>query len=490
MTKILSKTAYLSCLQCPRLFWTRINQKDRLPAVDEATQAMFDQGHQVGELAKQLYPDGIEIDWNLGFKQVCEKSHELLPKRKPLFEPGYIYNHCFTRADILLPVGDNQWDIIEVKSSTGAKDEHIKDLAFQHYVYSGNNIKIRKMFIMHVNNHYIKNGEIDVENFFSLTELTEEAETRSILIADEIPSFFDIVDVSETKIKDYITIGTQCKSPYPCILYDDCHSHLPEDNLLSLYRFNKRTAYELINQGQEQIINLSLNIELTERQQIQKEALKSGDVHINKPEIDKFLKQIEYPAYYLDFETINPAIPLFNGMRPYQMLPFQFSLHIQHEPNGILEHHSFLAEAVDDPRPMFMSKLKELIGSTGSVIVYNQTFEESRMKECAEAYPEYKEFVNDVNSRLLDLLMPFRNFCYYNPAQKGSASIKKVLPAIVGKSYEGMEIADGGTASREYFRVTFTDNNQDKNKVRSNLEEYCALDTIAMVDIISKLQNI
>jgi len=208
-----------------------------------------------------------------------------------------------------------------------------------------------------------------------------------------------------------------------------------------------------------------------------------------KDSIKKFIGKLNYPLYYLDFETINPVIPLFDGMKPYQRIPFQFSLHIVQE-DGSTEHLSFLAEGKSDPRKKFVAELKNVLGNSGSIIVYNQSFEQGLLRELAETFPKYLEWVISLTPRFVDLIIPFRKFHYYNPVQKGSASIKKVLPAVTGKSYDGMYIADGMTASIRYIESEFGDCSESKRKkIRNSLEKYCGLDTEGMIWIIDELKK-
>ena len=218
-----------------------------------------------------------------------------------------------------------------------------------------------------------------------------------------------------------------------------------------------------------------------------------GSTHTGEPYVDKkylraFLAQLEYPLYFLDFETISPGVPLFDDARPFGHIPFQFSLHIQEMPGAAPRHESFLAGGRADPRKEFLDRLKALLGNKGSIVVYNESFELSRLDELTVLFPSSRSWYNQVKRRVRDLLRPFRDFAYYHPDQHGSASIKAVLPVLTHMSYEGLEIGDGGTASGEYLRVTFGDaEGEDRSKVRTALEVYCAQDTLAMVNIVEKL---
>jgi hypothetical protein len=242
-----------------------------------------------------------------------------------------------------------------------------------------------------------------------------------------------------------IPVGSFCGSPYACPV-TWCWEQLLTNNIFSLYRGGKK-RFDLYYSGILNIKDIPENVRLTRIQEIQKSCDIAGTPYIESETIRGFLSAISQPVHYLDFETINPAVPLFDGVRPYQKVPFQFSLHVVGTETG-MRHESFLAEGMDDPRPEFLRRLKESIGPGGSIVTYNQAFEEGILKDLAEAFPEYREWIGGIRSRLADLLKPFQNFSYYHPDQIGSASIKSVLPALTGKSYEGMAIGDGDAASR------------------------------------------
>ncbi len=478
-------------LQCPKALWIMFHEPDKIPEVDAATQHIFDQGHLVGELAKKWFPGGIDIPTD-DFMGNIKKTKELLEQRKPLFEGGFMVDNLFARPDILNPVNDDEWDIIEVKSSTSVKEVNHHDVSFQKYCYEKAGLKIRKCFLMYINNQYVRQGEINYKELFAMQDITEEVDKLSSDIQERIDLLFKIIGSESCP---NISINGNCTNPYACSLYDECWGVLPEDSVFDLIRGGKK-SFELYTNGCTLIKEIPDEFKLTANQCIQRNCAQSGKNHIDKDAITKFLESVEYPVYYLDFETFNTAIPLYDGVKPYQQVPFQFSLHIQDAPNGELKHHEFLFEGKEDPRSAFMSKLKEHMGEKGSIIVYNQSFEISRLKECAQALPEFQEWVEALLPRFIDLIIPFRKFYYYNPIQKGSASIKAVLPAMLGKSYKGMAISDGGTASLEYLRITFGASDgtiasaDDVKAVRGNLLKYCELDTEAMVWILEELMKL
>jgi len=481
MPQLLSKTKYLNGRQCLRYLWVLFNDPDRVPAPDANTQYIFDQGHVVGELAKKLFPDGIDVPQG-SFMGNINQTKELLKERKPLFEAGILASNLYSRVDVLYPVDDGSWDIIEVKSSTSIKDVHIQDAAYQRYCCIQLGLNIRKCYISLINNQYVKDGEIDPEGLFNIQDITEEILATSGDIPDQVEEMYEVID-RETCPE--MIIGPHCKDPYECPL-EECWEHLPEDNVFTLYYSGKK-SFDLYDKGIMSIQDIPGDFKLSGKQLIQKESLETEETHLDKEAIKGFLTSLEYPLYYMDFETINPAVPLFNGTRPYQQIPFQFSVHVVREEHSNPEHYSFLAEGTQDPRLGLLEELRNVLGESGSVIVYNQGFEEGILKNLGKAFPEHEQWVNRIISRMEDLLTPFRNFDYYNQNQKGSASLKAVLPVVTGKGYEDLDIAEGQLASMLFEKVTYSEvSDEERAKVRSDLEKYCALDTEGMTWIVGK----
>jgi len=509
----LSKSKYLNGLQCPKLIWVLYNDKAKVPPYDASTLAIFDQGHEVGHLAKSLFPGGIEIEgdpWK--YAMLLDRTREALKKRAPLYEAAVSFGNGFARTDILNPVEDCSWDLIEVKSSTEVKQVHLDDLALQKYVVEGSGLRVRKCFLMHINADYVRQGEIEVKKLFTLADVTDQVAAISPCVA---PNLAELAQIIKQKQMPDIAIGLQCDDPYTCILQEICWAFLPEDNPLTLSGFKKEKAFELIHQGILKIVDVSETTDLNGKQTIQREALRTGNRHVDPGAIQAFLETLVYPVHYLDFETFQTAIPLFDGVRPYQKVPFQFSLDIVSasetsvpsatsattrsslttestgSPGAAPAHHSYLSEGRSNPNPEVLKLLKEKLGDSGSIVSYNAAFEKGVLNQAVEAYPEYLEWWNAVQLRFIDLLAPFRAFDFYHPQQAGSASLKVVLPALTGAGYESLDIADGETASREYLRVTFGGvDEKGRARVRKQLEDYCGLDTMGMIRIVEELGKI
>src|ERR1041385_2622872 len=483
----ISKTRYLEGLQCHKLIWFRVNARDKIPPIDASTQAIFDQGHLVGSYARKLYPKGFAIEakpWD--FTLIQKLSMSALKRGVPLFEAGLTHRGAFARFDILNPVEGGEWDLIEVKSSTDVKEVNYDDAAIQYFIAAGAGLPIRRCVVTHINNQYVRRGAIDPQQFFSSADVTEEVRARQADVPRRLSEIQSVIRLQ--KFPD-IKIGPQCDDPYECVLKDFCWKFLPDHSVFTLYRSQR--SFEWLNAGITRLLDVPPDADFTERQQIQIEALRAGRPHVDRDLIRAFLATLNYPLYYLDFETINPAIPLFDGLRPYQQLPFQYSLHVQQSPDTEPAHHSFLADGASDPRPEILKNLRNLMGESGSVVCYNSSFEQRILRESSEEFTEYKNWFTAIDQRIVDLLVPFRAFSYYNPEQRGSASLKAVLPALTGKGYNNMPIADGETASREYLRVTFSKvSPEDRASVRRQLEQYCGYDTIAMIWLVQELQRL
>jgi len=484
---LISKSKFVAGLQCPKLLWHAVNRPEQFPPTDPATQANFDQGREIGVLAKTLYPGGLEISEGVVHRSaVVQWTREALRFRRPLFEAALEHDGGYARADILNPVGEDAWELVEVKSSTEVKDVFLEDIAFQYHVFAGAGLNIRSCSVLHVDNSYVRRGAVEAGRLLKKVDVTSLVLPLVATVPARLQRMRDIVSQPTAPVQE---IGPHCDSPYACALHDTCWSFLPEGNVLELYR-GKAKGFDLLKRGVTRLAEITDDEALTANQQIQRRAAVTRKAHIDCDAVKNFLSRMEYPLHFLDFESFMTAIPLLDGVRPYQQVPFQFSLHVVAAPDAEPAHHGFLAEGRNDPRRAFIDTLVSVLGDQGSIVVYNASFEVGRLRECAELFPEFQPWLATVERRIVDLLEPFRAFAYYHPAQRGSASIKSVLPALTGTSYENLEIGDGGTASHEFVRVSFSDVAEvERQQVRSNLEEYCSLDTRGMILLVDGVRK-
>ena len=465
--------------------WLLFNDKDKVPEPDTSTQHVFDEGHRIGELAKHLFPDGIDIS-SEDFTGNLNKTRGHLSLNRPLFEPGFYVDGYYSRLDILCPVGDDTWDIYEVKGSTTVKDVNIHDVSFQRHCARKAGLSIRRCFIVHINNQYVKNGDINPQELFTIEEITERVDEIAGGVEDRSEEMWDLI--ASPTCPD-IGVGPHCSNPYGCPV-TWCWDSLPDNNIFHLHRGGKK-CFEMFNRGIFFVKDIPADIKLSAVQRIQQTCEIEAQPYIDKEAIQTFVGLLKYPLYYLDFETFNPAIPIYDGTRPYQKVPFQFSLHIVSSPSEEPEHHGFLGDGTEDPRPAFLTKLNGVLGDRGDIVVYNQSFEKGILVELGEAFPEYTTWVKETCDRVVDLYAPFRSFSYYHPMQHGSVSIKKVLPALTGKGYDDLGIAKGDDASLAFFNMVMDQYTDDqKTKIMKDLEEYCALDTQGMKWIVDELEKL
>jgi hypothetical protein len=359
----ISKSKFLSGLQCPKLLWHLAKAPAELPAVAAATQAIFDQGAEVGRLAGTLFPGGILIDNHGDPEQAIIDTQRALDARKPVFEGSFAHSGASCRVDILIPVGLDQWDLIEVKSTTGVEDVHLHDVAFQAWVVAGAELKLRLCWVMHLDSGYVRHGDLDPAHLFQRVAVTSQVQAPGRDIEDQLD---DMAAVIREDQSPEVEIGKKCDAPYPCPLKEKCWSFLPDHSVFRLYRGGNR-SWQLFRDRIHAISDIPDDFKLTTNQAIQRRAVRTGKPHIERSAIRRFLERLTYPVHYVDFETINPAIPMYNGTSPYQQLPFQFSLHIQADPDADPVHHSFLAAGAADPRREFLESLVRHIGPAGSV---------------------------------------------------------------------------------------------------------------------------
>ena len=475
--------------QCQRLLW--FADRKQLPESSLMEQHRFSQGPVFEKYVKQLYPKGTELG-DLDFNENIEKTKELVKGKKLIFEAGFKVEELFIRADILEPNGDG-WNLYEIKaSSDNPKDikkkwaKYVPDLAFQRYVIEKSRLNIKKCFVLLLNHEYIKNGEINPDELVKKYDVTEQVELVEG-VEENAWKYLGTIKEEETPP---ITISKKCNKSnkfYECPLKKECWGTLPTNNVLNLTKWQQ--YWKFFHQGIIDMKDIPKEEKLNSKDENIKKAHLGCQVVVDKESIKHFMNTLKFPLYHFDFETFDTAVPIYDKSKPYQKIPFQYSLHIQHE-DGKLEHFEYLADGKEDPRIKLLEQLKGEIDGKGSVVVFNKSFENGVFKLLAEDFPEHAEWINKVLGRIVDLAVPFQNFHYYCPTQKGKYSIKKVLPAITGKGYDNLEINNGGDASILYYNSHIANKEEVNDKLRQNMLNYCGLDTEAMVWIVDELKKL
>ncbi|ORJ61354.1 DUF2779 domain-containing protein [Geothermobacter hydrogeniphilus] len=486
MRQGLSKGLYIRGKQCPKSLWLHKFKPELKDEVSERQKAAFGAGTEVGELACNLFPGGVMVPFKgLSIaEQVTRTRQAIANGEDTIYEASFEHDGIFVKVDILRQSGE-AWDIYEVKGSTEVKPVHMDDVALQAYVLRNAGLDVGKVNLVHLNNKYCRRGNIDPHELFSIADLTKGALEKQEEVAYEVRRLRDMLtgDMPE------VGIGRQCSSPYDCDFQGYCWQDVPED---SVFELNGRgiDPFAYYHRGMRRLEDLPL-ADLNRRQRLQVELHLSKGERINAAEIANFLEDLWYPLVHLDFETFMAPIPLFDNSRPYQQVPFQYSLHIQQAQNSSIEHREYLARPGVDPRPGLIEGLLREIPQDACVLTYNMAFEKGRLKELAKDFPDHAEGLNGILSRVRDLIVPFRKRHAYRWQQRGSSSIKKVLPAFVpGLSYKGMPIADGGMAMAAYHLMCAERDPGKLAEIRENLLAYCKLDTEAMVQLLEQLYEL
>lgn len=488
---ILSKSTFLRGCQCHKSLWMYKNEFHLKEDASAAQQAIFNRGTDVGTLARQLFPGGIDASPFDSFhyhQSVAFTENAIKENAAIIYEAAFQYDQVLAALDILKN-DSGKWFAYEVKSSTEIKEVHIKDAALQYYIITKCGIQLEDIFIVYINNQYTKKGELDLSQLFVIQSVKKEVTELQNFIEEKI---VELKQIATSDVKPQMNIGIQCTDPYDCDFITHCWSHIPAVSIFNLVRLKSTKKIEWYSEGVIEFSQLNEGHLLSDGQKMQVESYLNQKDFIDVESIHAFLSTINYPVYFMDFETFQLAIPLFDNSKPYQQIPFQFSIHFKTDKKTEAQHSEFLAEANGkDPRENFIIALLKATELPGTILVYNQSFEISRLKELSQDFPEYSLEIENRISRIMDLMVPFAKRWYYTPGMNGSYSIKAVLPSLVPElSYKDLEIGDGGTASAVFLDLFNNPKNEATESIRANLLKYCQLDTLAMVRILEVLERI
>lgn len=383
-------------------------------------------------------------------------------------------------------------DLYEIKSSTSAKPEHEDDLAFQLIVLEGCGFSVRNISVIHVNNQYVRSGEIDAKELTAITDVTELVKAKREETKERIEVALDMLQNHNGTHPDFSPVLASSSAFREWL---DIYKHLfpPEpESIYSLCGLNAKLLTNLQADSLENIVDIPEDYALSPKQSLQVESTKVGKAIIHPGKIQEFLDSFTYPLYFLDYETMASLVPYFDGMRPYQQVPFQYSLHVIDSPGAEPRHLEYLHKEFSNPAEPVSHSLKKHIGDSGSIITWNMGFEKSCNDTLTTFSPEHTEFLQNVNERIVDLMTPFSKLWYVDAGFRGSASIKAVLPILVPElSYKELDIQEGGSAQRLWMECVLDGKHEaEKEKLLSDLIEYCKLDTLAMVEIYNRLVDI
>lgn len=443
----LSKSTFMYGMQCVKRLWLNRHLKNEKEAPNAMQESIFQQGTDVGVLAQQLFPGGINAlpeNYYMYQQSVIDTMNFIRNGHQIIYEAAFQFNGVLCALDILVK-NNNKWYGFEVKGTNSVKEAHIMDAALQYYVITNAGIELEDISIIHLNRNYIRKGDLEIHKLFSMKSVVKQVKQKQQDIEKNTQIFRDTLNLSTPPD---IKMGAHCNKPYSCDFKKYCSKGLPV------------------------------------------ETNNYGEISINKKAIKAFTNSLVYPIYFMDFESWMTAVPQYDGHWPFKNINFQFSVHKVASPGDEPIQFSYLAEGPHSSQREFIDELLTKVGTHGSVLVYNQAFENQRLEEMKNEYPDVHDAVNALQERIVDLMTLFvKN--YRLPEMEGSFSLKKVLPALVPElNYESLGIKDGAVASASFYNLQFEKHLGKIKKVRDELILYCAMDTLAMVKIIEKLREI
>lgn len=476
--------------RCTKLGFLESQGKE-VPKISTFAEAAIRKAQYIKFIARGLLQNGVDISGQqyLNFDQYVQITKELIQQKVPV-----IYQACFQTLDKrckvdMLEIKDNTITIYLVSSKTKLDADNLLKLAFIYSVVKEAlpGFKLNACIVT-LNSKYVKKGDLNHHELFNAQDVTRKIISAQVLVKRGV---YRANKIRLMNRLPQVKIGLQCNTPYECPFKSLCWKDIPKDSVFDISKLWELRKVKYFEQGIVEMKDIPRNAKLSEKQWMQVDCTIQKRHVIDQEAIGKFIEGLQYPIYFMDFETVQYPIPLHDGTSPYEAIPFQYSLH-KETSNGKLSHTEFLSNGKGDPRLLFIQKLLENIGTKGTVLVYNKSFEIGRLKELSSYFTEYKSVIQKVIDRIKDLMKPFEDRNLYHPHQKGSVSLKAVLPAWVPElSYEGLGIGNGVAASEQFEKMCqpFT-TQKEKSQIKKNLLEYCRMDTFAMVRLLQVLRSL
>jgi hypothetical protein len=484
----LSKSLYTTGVQCPKALWLQKYRPEVSDDFSAEVEVILEAGKDVGMYAQELFPGGVLVPYEeLSLSEQLSLTRESIAKgAATIYEATFSHDQILVKADILHS-GAEGWELYEVKSTTKEKENFLDDIAIQYYVLTGAGLHVAKACLVHLNREYVRQGPIEAGKLFTTVDLTEEIRSMQ---PDVIARLAAMRAMLQADMPD-IDIGPQCSTPYTCRFHGHCWAHIPENSVFDFRGQGRPNGFDLYRNGTVKMEDVPHKI-LGWRQKLQLDGILHQKNHFDKKAVKEFLDSLWYPLCFMDFETTYMVpLPLFDGMRPYEQLPFQYSLHVIEKEGREPVHYEYLAKEMKNPCEEFLANLLAVIPAGACILVWNQAFEKRILRELAGKFPGRKDEIDAVVENIRDLMIPFRDKSIYHWKFGGSYSIKNVLPALVeGYSYEDMAISNGGMASGAWVGMVKEIDMEIRGRVYMELFEYCHLDTMAMVRILESIKSV
>jgi hypothetical protein len=481
----LTKSNFIDYHACPGHAWLKKHHPELIPVYDDpARQRALFFGNQVDQIARARYPGGILIE-QLNLSSAVARTYDLIcdDQTAPLFQAAILAEAGFVaRADVLIRDGEG-WHLIEVKSTNSVKSDHLIDAAFQLATLEAAGISITKVSIMHLDRTYRRHGECDPALLFLEQDCTADVRGKLSTIRAEMTAALTALACADQPAPcacDRKTDSNRCPA------FSHFHPNVPAaGSIYELSRISAAKIGQVLDRGITMLVDWPPDVPVSDAQGRQISVGRTREAWINRDSLGDFLGQLEYPLYFLDYETSSVPVPMYDGCWPYQQVPFQYSLHIVSQ-DGAMTHCEYLATETERcPSQLLAEHLASQIGAEGSVVAWHASFERDRNREIGESIPEYASFFANLNERMVDLEDAVSKGWYLHPQFKGRSSIKVVLPiAAPDLSYTTLTIGDGGTASDRWLACALGEiGGPEREETFAALREYCCLDTLAMVRV-------
>lgn len=481
----LSKSKYCNAFQCMKILWLMEYKPEEKEEIEN--DSVLKNGTEVGEVAKALFGDYIDIPYQ-DLKEMIKLTKEAINNNDKcnIAEASFSYQDNFCSVDILKK-NHNHYEIYEVKSSTSIKEIYKEDISYQYYILTNLGYHVDKACLVHINREYKKQGPLELDKLFQIEDLTSIAKEKKKYVEEKIKEINQYMEKEEEKD----IVGKQCFDPYPCPFFSYCTKELDSPNVFDLVGLNINQKLKYYREGITSFKDL-LKEDISDKvkEQIEYEINEKED-KFEKEAMKEFLNTLSYPLYFLDFETYQQTIPQYDGIHPYDQIPFQYSLHYIEKENEEVKHKEFLATPGIDPREDLAKSLVTDIPENVCVLAYNMGFEKKVIQTLAEQYPSLSKHLLNIRDNIKDLMVPFHNRTYYTKGMRGKYSIKYVLPALFPKdpslNYHNLEEIHNGGEAMSAFASMHKRSSEEQQSLRKNLLKYCELDTYAMVKIYQKI---
>ncbi len=486
----LSKSTLIRSIQCSKSLYLYKNNYNLRDKPDTVQQQRFDRGHRVGKLAHQLFPNGKDCSPPnpFSYDESVSATKLLIQQQFPvIYEAAFKYNGILVALD-MLTYKDGKWYAHEVKSSFRISNTYLLDAAIQYYIIQKSGLQLADFFIINIDNEYVLNETLDVTRYFKSTSVLAEIQERIPFVEKTIE---EAIETLSKKTVPDIPIGAHCTKPYPCDYQGYCWSDISKDSIWYLPGISMQEKGLFLEKGIETVHDINDTEELNARQKVIIKAFQTNEVHCDKEMLEQFVSVLSYPAYYFDVEAFQPAIPVFNNTKPYERIPFLYSLHYKEKEESALKHISYISPIGKDDRVHFIEHFLEATKMPGKIYVFNTLLEKGILFRLLQDYPSYKNEILERINRIVDIEIPFKELYYYHPAQQGSFSLKAIGNALLQRNeFNNSEVKDGEEAMAIYNELFYWENKHEVEQKLAHLQKYCYTDTLVLYQVVEQLKAI